>query len=98
MTDPRAERGQRFTIDPADGWTECECPDALCTHDGRDGGPTRMRPYRAWTVWDNERQDHAFITVPEARVDVEYERKRDAIEACKRAALYASSTRREEGR
>lgn len=63
----------RFTIEPADGWTECDCPESLCPHDDPQG----MRPYRAWTVWDNERNEHAFITCGNA-FDVEYERKRDA--------------------
>lgn len=62
----------RFTVEPADGWTECDCPDSLCTH------PEQMRNYVAWTVWDNERQDHAFVTVG-VGVDVEYLRKRPAM-------------------
>lgn len=78
MTEPR------FSIDPADGWTECDCPDSLCTHDGRDGGPQGMRPYRAWTVWDNARGDHAHVTVKDFNFDVEYLRKGDAIEALHR--------------
>lgn len=74
----------RFTVDPADGWTECDCPESLCTHDGRDGGPLGMRPYRAWTVWDNGRGDHAYITRPTVAIDVDYERKRDADAVAKR--------------
>lgn len=68
-----------FTVEPADGWTECDCITDPCRH-----SPDRMRYYRAWTVWDNEanrgRGDHAHITRGSA-FDVEYERKRDAVAA-----------------
>jgi hypothetical protein len=82
---------ERFTVDPADGWTECECPDSLCSHDGRDGGPVGMRPYKAWTVWDNERDEHAYVTMPTAGVENEYLRKRDAVAVAKRCAAMTDS-------
>lgn len=83
------QQAPRFTIEPADGWTECDCPESLCTHDGRDGGPLGMRPYKAWTVWDNERGEHAFITMPDVVTEVEYLRKRDATVARRRAEAAA---------
>jgi hypothetical protein len=61
----------RFTVEPADGWTECACITATCRH-----GDERMREYRAWTVWDNVRDDHAYTR--QSGVEVEYLRKRDA--------------------
>lgn len=68
-----------FVVEPADGWTECDCITDPCRH-----SPDRMRFYRAWTVWDNEanggRGEHAFITRG-SHFDVEYERKRDATQA-----------------
>lgn len=67
---------RRFTIEPSGGWTECDCPPSLCRH------LQGMREYAAWTVWDNERQEHAFITCGNA-FQVEYERKRDARSALK---------------
>jgi hypothetical protein len=66
----------RFSVEEADGWTECGCPDSLCPH--AEG----MRPYRAWTVWDNERDEHAYITV--GGVEHEYLRKRPALADAKR--------------
>lgn len=67
-----------FTIERADGWTECSCITDPCRH-----GDERMREYRAWTVWDNEgRGDHAFITRGN-HFDVEYELKRDAVAAAR---------------
>lgn len=68
-----------FTVERADGWTECSCITDPCQH-----GDSRMRPYKAWTVWDNEanggRGDHAFITRGN-HFAVEYERHRDAVRA-----------------
>lgn len=67
MSSETATIRRRFTVEPTDGMTDCECPESLCTH------PDGVRLYRAWTVWDNERDDHAEGTAPE------YLRKRDAV-------------------
>lgn len=63
---------KRFTVEPADGWTECACITDPCRH-----GDERMREYKAWTIWDNERDDHAYNRINS--VEIEYLRKRDAI-------------------
>jgi hypothetical protein len=71
---------ERFTIDYAPGWTECFCPPALCSHTD----PVGMRSYDAWTIWDNERDEHAFVTVSEIVLQPEYEKKREAREDLRR--------------
>lgn len=81
----RAGEGDRrlgpFTVEPADGWTECACITDPCQH-----GDERMRPYKAWTVWDNEadqgRGEHAYLTRG-SHFAVEYQRKRDAVSAAR---------------
>lgn len=69
----------RFTIDRADGVTECSHPLCYDLHRRfRPGGGIHEVYYRAWTVWDNEADDHAFITVRDFRFEDEYLRKKDA--------------------
>jgi hypothetical protein len=79
MDSPPVQVG-RFSVEPQEFWTECECPEALCCH-----LPDMMRPYYGWIVWDNERGEHAWITHPGQFID-QYQRKRDAVEAAKAAA------------
>jgi hypothetical protein len=83
VTENQAENGEkarkRFSVDEADGWTECSCITDPCQH-----GDDRMRPYRAWTVWDNQKDEHAFITCPHAVVEPEYLRKREAQAVARR--------------
>lgn len=65
-----------FSIEQSEGWTGCECPDALCTH-----GDERMRPYYTWIVWDVDVDDYAYITRRSGSLcfQHEYERKCDAV-------------------
>lgn len=66
-----------FSVEPSEGWTECECPPQLCRHSGG------MRPYLSWIVWDAEADEHAYITRGDAFAN-EYDRKRDAVAAVRR--------------
>lgn len=79
----------RFEVYEQEFWTECECHPNLCTH-----APDFMRPYYEWTVWDLEREEHAWLTFPKLFVVESYRRKRDAVAATIHAleVLYGSST------
>ena len=75
----------RFTIDRADGVTECSHPLCDTLHRRfRPGGGIHDVYYAAWTIWDNEYDEHAYITVRDFHFDEEYLLKRDAKAALDR--------------
>lgn len=65
----------RFELVHQECMTECECPPSLCKH-----APDFYRFYYVWIVWDEERNEHAYITEPQHFAH-EYPRKRDAVAA-----------------